>query len=179
MAWRSSGATNADLISNLFRNGLTTTPRVRDAMLKVRSVPRPSHLTSHISLTFLCPPGRPRPLLPRPLRRVPRLPAADRPRSHDLRATHARLGVRIAAAVPPPFSHAAIESARYRLWKRVSDACACGAGGRGRAGRGRGAYQGAEGFGGGEYAEERGGEGAVGAGEGEVCGGRWEEGVGG
>jgi len=35
MAWRSSGATNADLISNLFRNGLITTTRVRDAMLKV------------------------------------------------------------------------------------------------------------------------------------------------
>jgi hypothetical protein len=32
MAWRSGGATNADLVGNLFKNGLITSSRVRDAM---------------------------------------------------------------------------------------------------------------------------------------------------
>lgn len=35
MAWRSSGTTNGELIHNLFRNGLISSPRVRDAMIKV------------------------------------------------------------------------------------------------------------------------------------------------
>ncbi|TID14048.1 Eukaryotic translation initiation factor 3 subunit E [Venturia nashicola] len=35
MAWRSSGATNKDLINNLFNNGLIKNSRVKDAMLAV------------------------------------------------------------------------------------------------------------------------------------------------
>ncbi|TVY45467.1 putative protein-L-isoaspartate O-methyltransferase [Lachnellula subtilissima] len=35
MAWRCSGKTNVELIDNLFKNGLITSPRVRDAMMKV------------------------------------------------------------------------------------------------------------------------------------------------
>ncbi|KAI5361281.1 Putative protein-L-isoaspartate(D-aspartate) O-methyltransferase [Septoria linicola] len=35
MAWRSSGPTNEALITNLYRNGLITTERVRNAMLSV------------------------------------------------------------------------------------------------------------------------------------------------
>lgn len=35
MAWRSSGASNADLVANLSRNGLVRSARVRDAMLAV------------------------------------------------------------------------------------------------------------------------------------------------
>jgi protein-L-isoaspartate(D-aspartate) O-methyltransferase len=35
MAWRSGGSTNAELINNLFKNGLITTSRVKEAMLKV------------------------------------------------------------------------------------------------------------------------------------------------
>jgi protein-L-isoaspartate(D-aspartate) O-methyltransferase len=35
MAWRCTGATNAELIHNLFREGLISSPRVRDAMLAV------------------------------------------------------------------------------------------------------------------------------------------------
>lgn len=35
MAWRSGGSTNAELISNLFKNGLITAPHIRDGMLKV------------------------------------------------------------------------------------------------------------------------------------------------
>ncbi|QDS71447.1 hypothetical protein FKW77_003697 [Venturia effusa] len=35
MAWRSSGATNKDLINNLFKNGLIKSPRIKDAMLAV------------------------------------------------------------------------------------------------------------------------------------------------
>jgi protein-L-isoaspartate(D-aspartate) O-methyltransferase len=35
MAWRSSGATNKDLIENLWRNKLITDPRVKAAFLKV------------------------------------------------------------------------------------------------------------------------------------------------
>ena len=35
MAWRSGGASNRDLIENLWRNGLITDQRVKDAFLKV------------------------------------------------------------------------------------------------------------------------------------------------
>ncbi|KAL2151704.1 hypothetical protein VTH82DRAFT_6802 [Thermothelomyces myriococcoides] len=35
MAWRSSGASNRDLIENLWRNGLITRPEVKEAFLKV------------------------------------------------------------------------------------------------------------------------------------------------
>ncbi|RMZ82304.1 hypothetical protein DV738_g1816, partial [Chaetothyriales sp. CBS 135597] len=35
MAWRSSGHTNAELINNLFKSGLTKAPRVRDSMAAV------------------------------------------------------------------------------------------------------------------------------------------------
>ncbi|ROT37775.1 protein-L-isoaspartate O-methyltransferase [Sodiomyces alkalinus F11] len=35
MAWRSSGASNVDLVENLWRNGLITDPRVKEAFLKV------------------------------------------------------------------------------------------------------------------------------------------------
>lgn len=54
MAWRSSGSTNAELINNLFKNGLISTERVRDAMLKVMSLqtlafPRLFHSLSNIS----------------------------------------------------------------------------------------------------------------------------------
>jgi protein-L-isoaspartate(D-aspartate) O-methyltransferase len=35
MAWRSSGRTNEELIENLYRNGLVTSSRVREAMKKV------------------------------------------------------------------------------------------------------------------------------------------------
>lgn len=41
MAWRSSGQTNEELVNNLFRNGVLTTERVRDAMLKVSQRPHP------------------------------------------------------------------------------------------------------------------------------------------
>jgi hypothetical protein len=40
MAWRSTGATNKDLIENLFRNGLITSPLVKNAMEKV-ALPSP------------------------------------------------------------------------------------------------------------------------------------------
>lgn len=36
MAWRSSGASNRDLIENLWRNRLITKPEVKEAFLKVR-----------------------------------------------------------------------------------------------------------------------------------------------
>jgi protein-L-isoaspartate(D-aspartate) O-methyltransferase len=35
MAWRSSGATNEDLVNNLHRNGVIKDERVRQAMLGV------------------------------------------------------------------------------------------------------------------------------------------------
>ncbi|TVY26464.1 putative protein-L-isoaspartate O-methyltransferase [Lachnellula hyalina] len=35
MAWRCSGKTNVELIDNLFKNGLITSARIRDAMMKV------------------------------------------------------------------------------------------------------------------------------------------------
>jgi len=35
MAWRCSGKSNVELIDNLFKNGLITSARVRDAMMKV------------------------------------------------------------------------------------------------------------------------------------------------
>lgn len=35
MAWRSSGVSNAALVENLARNGLITSPRVQEAMLRV------------------------------------------------------------------------------------------------------------------------------------------------
>jgi len=35
MAWRSSGATNRDLVENLWKNGLIKHIRVKDAFLKV------------------------------------------------------------------------------------------------------------------------------------------------
>jgi hypothetical protein len=35
MAWRCSGETNAELIDNLYKNGLITSTRVREAMMKV------------------------------------------------------------------------------------------------------------------------------------------------
>lgn len=41
MAWHSSGATNEEMIDNLFKNGLITSSRVRDAMMKVRLLPPP------------------------------------------------------------------------------------------------------------------------------------------
>ena len=37
MAWLSSGRTNADLINNLYNNGLITSTKVKDAMIGVRS----------------------------------------------------------------------------------------------------------------------------------------------
>ena len=37
MAWRSSGATNRDLIENLWRHQLIKNPLVKEAFLKVRS----------------------------------------------------------------------------------------------------------------------------------------------
>jgi protein-L-isoaspartate(D-aspartate) O-methyltransferase len=37
MAWRCSGNTNKELIDNLFKGGLITSSRVRDAMMKVSS----------------------------------------------------------------------------------------------------------------------------------------------
>jgi len=37
MAWRSSGASNRDLVENLWRNELITEPRVKEAFLKVGS----------------------------------------------------------------------------------------------------------------------------------------------
>jgi protein-L-isoaspartate(D-aspartate) O-methyltransferase len=39
MAWRSSGATNKDLIENLWRNGLIKNMEVKTAFLKVRIHP--------------------------------------------------------------------------------------------------------------------------------------------
>lgn len=35
MAWRSSGTSNAELVENLWRNGLVTDPRAKEAFLKV------------------------------------------------------------------------------------------------------------------------------------------------
>jgi cell division protein YceG involved in septum cleavage len=37
MAWRSSGMTNEELVSNLHRNGVIESEEVRQAMLRVRS----------------------------------------------------------------------------------------------------------------------------------------------
>lgn len=34
MAWRSSGSSNKELIENLYRNGLITNQRIKEAMLK-------------------------------------------------------------------------------------------------------------------------------------------------
>lgn len=36
MAWRCSGASNRELVENLFQNGLIESPRVKGAMLSVR-----------------------------------------------------------------------------------------------------------------------------------------------
>lgn len=38
MAWRSSGATNKDLIENLWKNGLISNPTVKAAFLKVNNI---------------------------------------------------------------------------------------------------------------------------------------------
>lgn len=43
MAWRSSGATNRDLVENLWTNGLITSPAAKEAFLKVRPT-HPPHL---------------------------------------------------------------------------------------------------------------------------------------
>ena len=45
MAWRCHGATNAELIHNMFRAGLIKDTRIRDAMLAV-SHPSPEHTMS-------------------------------------------------------------------------------------------------------------------------------------
>lgn len=37
MAWRSSGASNEELVENLWRNDLITEPKVKEAFLKVLS----------------------------------------------------------------------------------------------------------------------------------------------
>lgn len=39
MAWTCSGRTNEELIDNLWKNGLITSERVRDAMKRVRRPP--------------------------------------------------------------------------------------------------------------------------------------------
>ena len=39
MAWRSSGTSNEGLITNLSRNGLIESARVKEAMLKARPTP--------------------------------------------------------------------------------------------------------------------------------------------
>lgn len=49
MAWRSSGTSNEDLIAQLWKNGLVTDERVRDAFLKVL-VYLPKHI---IASSFL------------------------------------------------------------------------------------------------------------------------------
>ena len=36
MAWRSSGVSNVELVENLWRNGLVTDPRAKEAFLKVK-----------------------------------------------------------------------------------------------------------------------------------------------
>lgn len=41
MAWRSSGASNEELVNNLYKNGLIKEDRVRRAMLAVRTPHRP------------------------------------------------------------------------------------------------------------------------------------------
>jgi protein-L-isoaspartate(D-aspartate) O-methyltransferase len=48
MAWRSSGATNRDLIENLWNNKLIKDARVKEAFLKV---PPPLSAMAHQSLT--------------------------------------------------------------------------------------------------------------------------------
>ena len=45
MAWRSSGASNKDLVENLWRNQLITHPEVKAAFLKVRYPFHPSKTT--------------------------------------------------------------------------------------------------------------------------------------
>lgn len=37
MAWRSSGTSNTELVENLWRNGLVTDPRAKEAFLNVHS----------------------------------------------------------------------------------------------------------------------------------------------
>jgi len=54
MAWRSSGATNADLIHNLERHGLIKDERVKKAMLSVRK---------HSFSDSPCPKTTPKPML--------------------------------------------------------------------------------------------------------------------
>jgi protein-L-isoaspartate(D-aspartate) O-methyltransferase len=39
MAWRCSGSSNKELVENLFKNGLITSSRVRDAMMRVCPLP--------------------------------------------------------------------------------------------------------------------------------------------
>jgi hypothetical protein len=39
MAWRSSGATNVDLVNNLRRHGVFSSERVKEAMVNVWKVP--------------------------------------------------------------------------------------------------------------------------------------------
>jgi protein-L-isoaspartate(D-aspartate) O-methyltransferase len=38
MAWYCSGSTNSDLVENLFQEGLIKDARVKDAMMRVRSI---------------------------------------------------------------------------------------------------------------------------------------------
>lgn len=138
MAWRCSGKTNGELIENLFRNGLITSTRVRDAMLKVslstNQIP-PVHSLSeyHISPSISDHPlmrfdltnvdthtmmtkGRPSSL--RSIFTLRRLTTINRPLGYNQRATHARPRRRIA----PSLSHSPRSHPRHRIWLRLSHA---------------------------------------------------------
>jgi hypothetical protein len=57
MAWRCSGSSNKELVDNLFRGGLITSSRVRDAMMKVCascSLPHRHPLFNHTFLSASC-----------------------------------------------------------------------------------------------------------------------------
>jgi len=88
MAWRCSGSSNKELVENLFKNGLITSSRVRDAMMMVCPLPP---LTSILQL-LMKETGRPRSLLSRSIVCLRRLPPIYRPRSNDLSTAYARLG---------------------------------------------------------------------------------------
>lgn len=50
MAWRSSGMSNTELVENLWRNGLVTDPRAKEAFLHVLFLPPPSSIVLYLLL---------------------------------------------------------------------------------------------------------------------------------
>lgn len=77
MAWRSHGATNTALIENLATNKLINAPRVKAAMLSVRTNPPPPTPSSYPTPLTLAPPRSTAPTTPpRPLTKTAPNPSA-------------------------------------------------------------------------------------------------------